>query len=67
MNVKPDEFVKLNQSPLDGYREVKWNVNEKYNHHTLTLKDGYGNSVTLFNDEINKLYEFLGEMSQYKG
>ncbi|KMY49606.1 hypothetical protein [Peribacillus loiseleuriae] len=67
MNININEFVKLNEFPQEGFREVKWNVNENYDHHTLTLKDGYGNTLTLFNDELDKLYDYLGSVLFYKG
>lgn len=66
MGVKAGKVIKLNEKPLDGHREVVWNANDAFNHHTVTIKGFGGQSVTLYNDEIDKLYEFLSEVVFYK-
>ncbi|MGA4713132.1 hypothetical protein [Bacillus safensis] len=66
MKVKVGKAIKLNEIPLDGYREVVWNTNDEFNHHSVKIKGFGGQSVTLYNDEIDKLYEFLSGVISYK-
>jgi hypothetical protein len=65
--MKANEAIRLNEHPLDGFREVVWSVNDEFNHHTVTIKSGDNNQLTIFNEEIEQLYLFLGEVLFYKG
>jgi hypothetical protein len=60
--IKPGEKIILTDTPMEGYRTAEWQVNVKHNHHTLKISGGYGNEVTLYNQEIDKLYEVLSEI-----